>query len=447
MSSPVTAPGQATAIRGATLTFVADPFEAGVADAMRYESDAVVVMQDGRITAHGPATDLLPGLPPGTPVVSYADSLILPGFIDAHVHYAQTSIIGSWGEHLLEWLERYAFPAELAFRDQAHARTVARTYLGENLRNGITTAAVYGTVFPSSVDVLFEEAERLGLRMIAGKVLMDRNAPAELLDTAQRGYDESKALIQRWHGRGRHLYAITPRFAATSSPEQLELAGALRREHPGCFVQTHISEQMGEIEWVKQLFPGRAGYADVYDHFGLLGPRVILGHGVHLTEEELALLHRTGTAIAHCPTSNLFLGSGMFDLRRARLAPRRVHVAIGTDIGAGTTFSILQTLGETYKVAHVQGYALGPAHAFYLATLGTARALGLEGTIGSITAGSEADLVVLDRHATPLLQYRMAHAKDELEALFLLMTLGDDRAVRATYVAGELAHSREPVDG
>ena len=445
MSSPVKAPGQATAIRGATLTFVADPFEAGVAGAMRYESDAIVVMQDGRITAHGPAGELLPALPAATPIVRYRDSIILPGFIDAHVHYAQTPIIGSWGEHLLEWLERYAFPAELAFKDPAHARAVAQIYLRENLRNGITTAAVYGTVFPSSVDALFEEAQRLGLRMIAGKVLMDRNAPAELLDTAQRGYDESKALIGRWHGQGRTLYAITPRFAATSSPAQLELAGALRREHPDCFVQTHISEQMGEIEWVKQLFPGRASYADVYDHFGLLGRRVILGHGVHLTEDELALLHRTGTAIAHCPTSNLFLGSGMFDLRRARMAPRRVHVAIGTDIGAGTTFSILQTLNETYKVAHVQGYALGPAHAFYLATLGTARALGLDGMVGSIAPGMEADLVVLDRHATPLLAYRMAHATDELEALFLLMTLGDDRAVRATWSGGRLVHDRDAI--
>ena len=441
MSSP--GGGTPQAIRGASVTFVADPFEAGVAASLRHESDALILVDGGRIVAHGPARELLPALPPGTTVTSYPDAVILPGFIDAHVHYAQTTIIGAWGETLLAWLERYAFPAELAFTDVEHARRIARLYLAENLRNGITTAAVYGTVFPSSVDVLFEESERLGLRMIAGKVLMDRNAPAGLLDTPQRGYDESKALLERWHGKGRSLYAITPRFAATSSPEQLELAGALRKEHPDAFVQTHISEQMGEIAWVKQLFPGRAGYADVYDHFGLLGRRVILGHGVHLTEGELALLHRTGTAIAHCATSNLFLGSGLFDLERARAAPRPVHVAIGTDIGAGTTFSILQTLNETYKVAHVRGFALGPAHAFYLATRGSALALGIGGQVGSIAPGLEADLVVLDRHATPLLRSRMQYAKDELEALFLLMTLGDDRAVRATWATGRLVHDRD----
>ena len=435
------------ALRAATLTYVADPFDAGLDAAMRFTGDAVLVLEDGRIRAHGPAGEILPALPAGTEVVRYPDCVIMPGFLDAHVHYAQVPIIGSFGEHLLQWLERYTFPAEQAFQDQAHARRVAGVYFRENLRNGITTAAVYGTVFPGSVDALFEESERLGLRTIGGKVLMDRNAPPALLDTPERGYDESKALIGRWHGRGRSLYAITPRFAATSSPEQLELAGVLRREHPGCFVQTHISEQMGEIAWVKQLFPQRSGYADVYDHFGLLGRRVILGHGVHLTEDELALLHRTGTAIAHCATSNLFLGSGMFDLRRARDRARPVHVAVGTDIGAGTTFSILQTLGESYKVAHTQGYALDAGHAFYLATRGSAAALGLDGMIGELAPGREADLVVLDLHATPLLRYRMQYAKDEREALFLLMTLGDDRAVRATWVGGRLAHDRDaPAD-
>ncbi len=433
----------ASAIRGATLTYVADPFAAGLAHAMRYESDAVVLMTGGRITAHGPARDLLPTLPAGTPVTTYANAVIVAGFLDAHVHYPQTAIIGAYGAQLLQWLERYAFPAEAAFRDPAHAREVARVYLRENLRNGITTAAVYGTVFPSSVEVFFEESERLGLRTIAGKVMMDRNAPAELLDTPQRSYDESRALIEAWHGHGRSLYAITPRFAATSSPAQLEAAGTLRREHPDCFVQTHISEQVGEVAWVKQLFPGHSGYADVYEHFGLLGRRVVLGHGIHLDEAELALLHRTGTAIAHCATSNLFLGSGLFDLRRAKAAARPVHVAIGTDIGAGSTFSILQTLAETYKIGQLQGSALDAGHAFYLATRGTAAALDLEDTIGSIAPGIEADLVVLDLHATPLMRYRMQYAEDEMEALFLLITLGDDRAVRATYVAGRLAHDRD----
>ena len=440
MSSGAGAQRQAV-IRGAMLTYVDDPFTAGPAASLRYESDAVIVMEQGRIARCGPARDILPTVA-GAPVTHYRDCIIMAGFIDAHVHYAQTGIIGAYGNHLLEWLERYAFPAEMRFRDPAHAREVAGVYFGENLRNGITTAAVYGTVFPGSVDALFEESERLGLRTIAGKVLMDRNAPAELLDTPQRGYDESKALIGRWHNHGRSLYAITPRFAATSSPEQLELAGALRREHADTFVQTHISEQMGEVEWVKKLFPGRSTYADVYDHFGLLGRRVILGHGIHLGDDELVLLHRTGTAIAHCATSNLFLGSGLFDLRRVTAAPRRVHVALGTDVGAGTSFSMLQTLGETYKVAHLRDYPLDAAHGFYLATRGSAVALGIDSMVGSIAPGREADLVVLDLHATPLMRYRMRYAKDEVEALFLLMTLGDDRAIRATWAGGQLLHER-----
>jgi guanine deaminase len=433
----------ATVIRGATLSYSADPFDVGLSRAMRFESDGAVVMERGRITAAGPAAEVLAALPRDAPVTHYEHAVIMAGFFDAHVHYPQTQIIGAFGEQLLEWLTRYAFPAEEAFKDAEYARRIARVYLRENLRNGITSAMVYGTVFPQSVQVLFEEAERLGLRMIAGKVLMDRNAPEALLDTPQRGYDESKALIERWHGTGRSLYAITPRFAATSSPAQLELAGTLRKEHPGVFVQSHISEQLGEIEWVKELFPGRSGYADVYDHYGLLGRGVVLGHGIHLTDAELQRLHGTGTAIAHCATSNLFLGSGLFDLRRAKAAARPVHVALGTDIGAGTSFSMLQTLNETYKVAHLKDYPLSAGHAFYLATRGSACALGLEDRIGALAPGLEADVVVLDLHATPLMRFRAQYARDEHEALFLLMTLGDDRAVRATYAAGVLVHDRD----
>ena len=433
-----------TFIRGATLSYVADPFAVGIERALRYESDAIVGIEDGLIILHAPVTaGLLAEIEGRFAIVRYPDAIIMAGFLDAHVHYAQTAIIGSHGEHLLDWLTKYAFPAEAAFRDPAHARTVAQAYFGENLRNGITTAMVYGTVFPQSVDVLFEESERLGLRTIAGKVMMDRNAPATLLDTAEQSYRDSKALIERWHGKGRSLYAITPRFAATSSAAQLEAAGTLRREHPDCFVQTHIAEQLDEVEWVRKLFPGRSGYADIYDHFGLLGRGVVLGHGIHLSEAELQRLHGTGTAIAHCATSNLFLGSGLFDLGRAKAAPRPVHVALGTDLGAGTTFSMLQTLNETYKVAQLKDYPLSAGHGFYLATRGSAAALGLEDRIGSLATGLEADLVVLDLHATPLMKFRMQYAKDIHDVLFLLMTLGDDRAIRATYVAGLLAHDRD----
>ena len=298
----------------------------------------------------------------------------MAGFIDSHVHYPQTEIIGAYGAQLLDWLNKYTFVAEQRFADKRHARAAAQVFLKESLRNGITTSAVYCTVHPQSVDAFFEESGKLGLRMIAGKVLMDRNAPAALCDTAQRGYDESKALISKWHGRERAMYAITPRFAPSSTPEQLTAAGALKREHPDCFVQSHVSENKAEVEWAKQLFPGRRDYLDVYDHYGLLGRRAIYGHGIHLSEAELARLHETGAAIAHCPTSNFFLGSGCFDLGRAMRKERPVRVGLATDVGGGTSLSFLQTLNEAYKAAQMSGYSLSAGHAFYLATRGTAQA-------------------------------------------------------------------------
>jgi guanine deaminase len=437
-----TAP-RVTAIRGPALTYTGDPFQHGLAATMAYESDAIVAMAEGKIAHFGPARKVRPRLPRGTKIEDYGrDALILAGFVDTHVHYPQTGIIGAFGAQLLDWLNRYTFVAEQRFADKRHARAVARLFLGECLRNGVTTAAVFCTVHPQSVDAFFEESSQLGLRMIAGKVLMDRNAPAALCDTAQSGYDESKALIAKWHGRGRSLYAITPRFAASSTSEQLAAAGALRREHPDCFVQSHISENLAEVAWVKELFPERNGYLDVYDRYGLLGRRAIYGHGIHLTEAELARMHETGTAIAHCPTSNFFLGSGAFDLGKATRTERPVRVGLATDVGGGTTLSILQTLNEAYKAAQMNGYALSAGHAFYLATRGSARALDLEDRIGSLATGMEADLVVLDLKSTPLIDFRMMHASGLDEALFVQMTLGDDRAVRATYVAGKRVYAR-----
>src|SRR5512134_242895 len=302
-----------TAIRGPALTYTGDPFQHGLEATMVYEPDAIVAMADGKIVQFGPARAVRAKLPRGTKIEDYGrDALIMAGFIDSHVHYPQTEIIGADGAQLLDWLNKYTFVAEQRFADKRYARAAARVFLGECLRNGITTAAVYCTVHPQSVDAFFEEAGKLGLRMIAGKVLMDRNAHAALCDTAQSGYDDSKALIGKWHGRGRSMYAITPRFAPTSTPEQLTAAGALKREHPDCFVQSHVSETRGEVAWVKELFPGRRDYVDVYDHYGLLGPRAVYGHGIHLSEAELARMHEAGAAIAHCPTSNFFLGSGCF---------------------------------------------------------------------------------------------------------------------------------------
>jgi guanine deaminase len=403
-------------------------------------------MSRGRITHFGRAEVVRPQLGAEVEVENFgADRLILPGFIDAHAHYPQTSILGAYGEQLIDWLNKYSFVAEQHFADKSYAREAAQVFLRECLRAGTTTAAVFCSVHPESVEAFFEVAEPLGLRMIAGKLLMDRNAPEELCDSAQSGYEQSKALIEKWHGRERVLYAITPRFAPTSTSEQLRAAAALWREHPGTYVQSHVAETPAELAWVKQLFPDCANYLDVYERHGLLGPRAVYGHGIWLSESELQRCFETNTALAHCPTSNLFLGAGLFDLERAKSAPRPLRIGLGSDIGAGTSFSMLQTLNEAYKVAQLQGQSLSAGEAFYLATRGGAQALCLEDKIGSLAVGMEADVVVLDLKATPLLEYRMRNCADLQEALFVQMTLGDDRSVLATYVAGRAVHRRDEV--
>jgi len=440
-AAPETTPA---AIRGPMLTFTGDPFRDGLAHTMRYEPDAIVAMADGKITHAGPADIIRPQLAPDVKIESYGkDALISAGFIDTHVHYPQVPMIGAYGAQLLDWLNTYTFPTELKYADKDFARAAATVFLRENLKNGITSSCVYCTVYPQSVEALFEEAEKLGLRLIAGKVMMDRNAPEKLMDTAKSSYDDSKALIATWHNRGRLLYAVTPRFAGTSTPAQLEAAGTLCREHPECYMQTHVSENAGEVAWIRELYPERNGYLDVYDHYALCRPRAVFGHGVHLTEDELGVMHRTGSAIAHCPTSNFFLGSGAFDLARAVAAERPVRVGLGTDLGAGTSFSILATLNEAYKAAQFNGHALSAGHAHYLATRGGAQALYLADKIGSIAPGMEADLVVLDMRSTPIIDYRMRFVESFEEALFVQMTLGDDRAVQATYVAGSLVFRRD----
>ncbi|MFK3942009.1 guanine deaminase [Pseudomonas monteilii] len=429
-----------TAYRAAILYSLADPSEVGLDASYAYFDDGLLVVDDGRITAVGAATELLPTLAPDTEVVTYTDALITPGFIDTHIHFPQTGMIGSYGEQLLDWLETYTFPCERQFADKAHADEVAKRFLGELLRNGTTTALVFGSVHPESVDALFEEAERLDLRLIAGKVMMDRNAPDYLTDTADSSYRDSKALIERWHGKGRLHYAVTPRFAPTSTPEQLAAAGRLLEEHPGVYLHTHLSENLKEIDWVKALYPERNGYLDVYDHYRLLGERSVFAHGVHLCDAECQRLAETGSAVAFCPTSNLFLGSGLFNLPQAERFG--VRVGLGTDVGAGTSFSLLATLNEAYKVMQLQDVRLHPFKSLYLATLGGARALRLEERIGSLAPGHDADFVVLDYKATPLLDYRLQQSRSIEETLFVLTTLGDDRVVRETYAAGRCVHRR-----
>jgi guanine deaminase len=436
------APTSTRALRGRLLDFIGDPAEVGAAASHRYRHDGLLVIEDGRIARAGAAADLLPALVPGTAIDAYPDCLILPGLIDTHIHYPQTQVIASYGAQLLEWLNKYTFVAEQKFGDPAHAARIARFFIDELLRNGTTTAVVYCTVHPESVEAFFAESERRNTRMIAGKVMMDRNAPPGLTDTAERGYRESRALLEKWHRRGRQLYAISPRFAVTSSAAQLKAAGALLRAQPDAYLQTHLAENREEIRAVLRLFPHAKNYTDVYDRCGLLGPRSIFGHCLHLADEELQRLSDTCSVAAFCPTSNLFIGSGLFDHARLRDPKRPVRVSLATDVGGGTSYSMLRTAAEAYKVLQLQGQNLPPLDAFYLITLGNARALGLEAEIGSFRIGSEADVVVLDPCATPAMAHRMAALGEDLEAiLFALMTLGDDRAVRATYVLGELAYA------
>ena len=443
---PTSPPVSTLALRGAALTLRDDPFDVGDAAALRYEEDALIVVENGLVKAFGDYATLAPGLPAGVPVTHHRDALIVPGFIDAHVHYPQAQIIGAGGKGLIDWLNDHTFAAESQFDDVAHATAVANLFIDECLSHGTTTASVYCTVHPESVDAFFAVAEARGLRMNAGKTLMDRHAPAALLDTAQRGYDESKALIGRWHGRGRLGYAVTPRFAITSTPAQLELAGALLAEHPDTWCQTHISEQRDEVAWIAELFPERLDYLDVYDHYGLIGPRTLLGHGIHLTEREWQRCHDSGTSIVHCPTSNAFLGSGLFDWSRAKRAGRPVSVALATDVGGGTTLSMLATMGAAHSIAQLGGHRLSAAQALYLATRGAAKAMRLGDRIGSIEAGLEADLVVLDLGHSPMARLRRQHCRNVDDLLFMLMTLGDDRAVREVYIMGAPIGVRERAD-
>ncbi|MGO4716983.1 guanine deaminase [Bradyrhizobium sp. 2TAF24] len=423
------------ALRGRVLSFHADPRLAGADASHRYIEDGLVLVAGGRIVAVGEAAELLRQLPAGVTVDDHRGRLILPGFIDTHIHYPQTRVIASYGAQLLEWLQKYTFVEEQKLRQQGHAEHVARFFFDELLRQGTTTAVVYCSVHPESVEAFFAESERRGTRMIAGKVMMDRNAPEALTDTAASGYEESRGLLQKWHGRGRQLYAITPRFAITSTPEQLEASGALVRAFPDAYMQTHLGENLAEIALVKELFPSAKTYTDVYDRYGLLGPRSIFGHCIYLEDSEVAALAGSGSIAAFCPTSNLFLGSGLFDMRR--LHQHGIRVGIATDVGGGTSYSMLQTANEAYKVLQMQGQTWPALQAFYMMTRGNAEVLGLGDRIGSLEVGREADVIVLDPRATPAMAHRMECIDGNLaEELFLLMTLGDDRCVAETYVAG-----------
>ena len=426
--------------RASVLHFIEDPDRAPEQESYQYFEDGMLVVENGKIIAAGAAEDIQSYLDSGATVTEYPNSLIMPGFVDTHIHYPQTEMIAAYGKQLLDWLDTYTFPVESKFADPAYSREIADRFLDELLRCGTTTALVFGTVHKASVDAFFEACEERNLRMIAGKVLMDRNAPDYLVDTAQSGYEDSKALIEKWHDRDRLRYAITPRFAPTSTPEQLQKAGQLLAEYPGVYMHTHMSENADEVVWVEELFPDCDHYLHTYDEAGLLGPRSVFAHCIHLNDDEWDRMAETGSNIAFCPTSNLFLGSGLFNLKRA--VEKNIGVGLGTDVGGGTSFSILQTLGEAYKVQQMRGEKLTPFKAFYLATLGGARALDMDDLIGNFVPGKEADFIVLDKAPTPLLEFRLANCKSLMETLFVMAMLGDDRSIAATYSAGNKVHSK-----
>lgn len=408
-----------------------DPLASG---AVEHFEDGLLVVADGRVDRVGPAASLFDALPSDTQVTEHGDKLIIPGLIDCHVHYPQIDIIASYGERLLDWLEKYAYPAERRFAKAEHAQEVARFFVAELLRNGTTTACVFATVHPGSADAIFDAASNAGMRLIAGKVLMDRNCPADLQDDPERGYAESRKLIEKWHGRDRLAYAVTPRFALTSSEEQLRAAGRLLQEFPDVYLHTHLSENEEEVAGVATAFPWSDDYLHVYEHFGLVRERSVFAHCIHLNDDERRRMAEKGAAIAFCPSSNLFLGSGLFDLEAARKAT--LSVGAGSDVGGGTSLSMLRTLGDGYKVLHLQNQSLTPFAALYLATLGAAHSLSLGDRIGNFGKGKEADFVVLDASRSPMLRRRLEATSDVADKLFAMLFPGDERIATGTWLMG-----------
>ena len=430
-------------IRGSILHFLSDPGSEplNTNQSYVYHEDGGLFIEDGYIKNCASWSDILKIVPPDYPYEDHTGRLIIPGFIDTHIHYPQTDVIASPGHGLLDWLERYTFISEQRFVDEDLGKSVAEFFCDELLRNGTTTALVFGTVHPQSVDAFFKVAQRRGLRMIAGKVMMDRHAPELLRDTPQSSYDDSKRLIEQWHGVDRLGYAITPRFAITSTDAQMEVAGTLAKEFPAVAIHSHVAENLQEVAWVKELFPWSRSYLDVYDHYGLLRNSAVYAHGIYLDDADRQRMSQTGSAIAFSPTSNLFLGSGLLDLRQA--LDQDVRVGIATDVGGGTSFSMLRTLLAAYEISHLKGYVLPPLRAFYLATLSGAIALGIDHQVGNFQPGKEADFIVLDPQATPLLARRMAQASNLEEQLFLWLILGDDRSIESTYIRGEKQWKRD----
>lgn len=419
-------------LKGRVLSFCGSPFDGAPTDAAQL--DEAVVVSNGHVTALGPL-DAIIAAHPAARIIDHGDHVIMAGFVDAHVHYPQTAMIASWGKRLIDWLNSYTFPEEMRFSDPAYAAEIAARYLDLTAANGTTTMCSFCTIHPESVEAFFAAAQSRGQRVIAGKTCMDRNAPERLRDTAQSGYDDSKALLERWHGVDRIEYAITPRFSPTSTPDQLAAMGALWAEHPDCLMQTHLSEQTDEIAWVQSLFPTARDYLDTYEAHGLLGARGLYGHAIHLEARERDQLRAHGAALVHCPTSNTFIGSGLFDMSGLMAEGQRIGLA--TDTGGGSSFSMLRTMAAAYEIGQLRGTPLHPAQLLWLATVGSAQALQMTGRIGNLAIGCEADLVVLDLASTPAIAQRSCRAGDIWEAVFPTIMMGDDRAIAEVWIGGQ----------
>ena len=424
---------------GQTLSYISDPFHSPIIDSAEVRQNGGVLVKDGVICGVSEG-DTLRAAYPQAEIHDYGDALITAGFVDAHVHYPQTAIIASWGKRLIDWLNAYTFPEEMRFGDKGFADEVAGRYLDLTLAHGTTTVASFCTIHPESVDAFFEAGLARGQRVFAGKTCMDRNAPDGLLDTAQSGYDDSKRLLEKWHGQERLSYAITPRFSPTSTPKQLDAMGSLWAEHPGCLMQTHLSEQTDEVAWVAGLFPDARDYLDTYEQFGLVGPGGLYGHSIYLTERERARLKEADASLIHCPTSNTFIGSGLFDM--AGLMAEGQRIGLATDTGGGSSFSMLRTMAAAYEVGQLRGAPLHAAQIYWLATVGSARALRADDKIGNLAPGMEADIVVLDLSSTPAIAQRTARAENLWEALFPTIMMGDDRAIVDTWIGGQRYQAR-----
>ncbi len=423
-------------LRGRVLSFTSEPQNIDDKASYIYIEDGAIIIKNGRISELGEYSDIIKSNK-NAKIIDHRPYLLMAGFIDPHIHFVQMQVVGSYASNLLEWLYKYTFIEEQKFALIKHGEEIATAFFDELIRHGTTTASAYCSVHKHSAMAFFSEAKKRNMAMIAGKVMMDRTCPKELQDSPQESYDESKQLINEWHNKGRIKYAITPRFAITSTPEQLEVAGALLKENTDCYMQTHLSENKDEIALTKQLYPMHKDYSSIYDFYGLLGTKSLFGHAIHLSEKELDLLSESKSIAISCPTSNLFLGSGLFDLQKTKQAGVRIGVA--TDIGGGTSYSMLKTMDEFYKVQQLLGNRLNPFMSFYMITLGNAKTLSLESEIGTLEVGSYADIVVLNSSATPSMALRAKTINHLSEELFLLQTLGDDRAIEQTYIAGKAA--------